>query len=119
MKVLISTILIILSTQALATGTLFCESKDQDFVIEGTVARMEGSPLIGETYLKIQDQEINIERSQVVNYWIDEKEIKLLILDNEYNHTFLKLEVKKNIFGNFKGTAKVSSKTYKITCLGF
>ena len=116
MKLILSSILMMISIQTMATGSIYCESKNADFVIEGTVSRMYGDPLVGETYLKIEEEVSSIAKSQVVNYWSDEKEIKLLILDSEFNEVILKLEAKKNIFGNFKGEAKTANKTYKINC---
>lgn len=116
MKTIISSLLLLLSVQSFATGSVYCESKNAEFVLEGTVGRMAGDPLVGDTYLKIEEEVSSIPRSQVVNYWSDQDEIKLLILDSEMNEVILKLEAKKNVFGNFKGEAKTANKTYKINC---
>jgi hypothetical protein len=116
MKLILSSLLLLLSVQSMATGSVYCESKNAEFVLEGTVGRVTGDPLVGETYLKIEEEVNSIPRDQVVNYWSDEQEIKMLILDEQMNEVVLKLEVKKNIFGNFKGKAKTANKTYKVNC---
>ena len=116
MKLIIAIALTLLKTQALATGSVYCESKNGEFILEGTVARMSGDPLVGNTYLKINKDEFSIQKFQVVNYWSDSKELKMLILDDQVNETILKLEVKKNIFGNFTGKAKTADKVFKVNC---
>jgi len=116
MKALTLVMLTMICGQALATGTLYCESKDKSFVLEGTIGRMNGDPLIGSTYVLADGKEYEVKREQVINYWSDADEIKLMALDSDFNKTLVKLETKKR-FGKFKGYAKVNDVKYKVQCL--
>ncbi len=46
MKLLLGSIILLLSINSMATGDLYCASKDGKFVIEGTVGRVTGDPLL-------------------------------------------------------------------------
>ncbi len=115
MKSILILTMTLISTQSFATGTLFCESKDQSFSVEGSVARMYGDPLVGSLYVKAPGAELEIKKDQVINYWSDGDEVKLLALDSDFNLPVLKLETKKR-FGKLKGKATFNNKSFKVEC---
>lgn len=116
MKKTLALVLTLLSLQSLATGTLYCESKKKDFVLDGTLGRMQGSPLVGNTYIKINGEEISLERERILNYWNNDDEVKILAIDEDFNNLFFKLETKKNIFGKFKGKVQTLDQKFKVEC---
>jgi hypothetical protein len=68
------------------------------------------------TFVKIEDNETEVERYQIVNYWNDGDEVKILVRDESGDKTLVKLEAKANLLGRTKGKVVTTNKTYKIAC---
>ena len=117
MKALAVLIVSLLSLQTFATGSVYCESKNKDFTIEASVARMYGSPVIGDIYISLEGESLILAKDQLVNYWSDANSLKMLILDDNYNLPRIKLEAKRTFLRDtLKGVATIDDQEFKVTC---
>ncbi|PIK14944.1 hypothetical protein [Halobacteriovorax sp. JY17] len=117
MKALAVLIVSLVSFQTFATGSVYCESKNAEFTIEASVARMYGNPVIGDIYITLKGESIILNKEQLVNYWSDADSLKMLILDDNFNLPRVKLEAKRTFLRDTqKGIVTIDDQEFKIIC---
>lgn len=128
MKIALTTLMVLFSFNALATGSFSCTGKfktgsDQfDIHVSGATSHMEGSPLLDKVIVHVAtqpDQHFEVPKERVVGYWSNDNFFLINIIDSDFNNSEVKInyntEYKKGIMKvNLPG---ILATTKKVSCL--
>jgi hypothetical protein len=99
-KLLASILLLSLQANLFASGGFYCFNKNKTVEIYATTGRLFGNPISGETTFKNNGVTKKFKKDQVVGYWNMGSNLKLAVIDSDYNFEELTLEARKPYFSN-------------------
>lgn len=82
MKSLFLGLALLVSTQAFATGSLYCSTPAKEYEFYGTTGRVPGNPLIGGLLVNTADQTEEFSNANVVGYWNMGDTLKFAVTDD-------------------------------------
>lgn len=101
MKYAISTLVLLFSVNAFATGGFLCTGQIKnnnaliDINISGGTTRAEGNPLVSNILLSMDEAasfQTEIPRERVVGYWNGDNFFMINIVDKDINHSQIKIQ---------------------------
>jgi len=100
MKFALTTLMVLFSFNALATGSFSCTGKFKsgsnyfDIHVSGATARIEGNPLLDKVQIHVDshpDQHYEVTKERVVGYWSNDNFFLINIIDSDFNNSEVKI----------------------------